>query len=65
LILEYGNDLLGLEIGELAKVERHRNPAPGDGFWNDLDPGEGLFALNVDKVFQALRKGGGIAGLGR
>ncbi len=65
LIVEYGNDLLGMEIGELAKVEERKDVMLSDGFWTDMDPGKGLYALNVDKVFQALRKGGSTAGLGR
>ena len=60
LIIEQNDDLLGMEIGELAKVEEHPwNDLNGDeGFWIDMEPENGLYALNVAKLFQALRKGG-------
>jgi chemotaxis signal transduction protein len=58
LILEQSDDLLGIEIDEVAKVEQH--PFSGEtgepGFWIDLDPGRGLWALNVGNLFKALRK---------
>ena len=59
LILEEGNELLGIEIDEPARVEEHRSPGRmgEQGYWAEMDPGMGLWALNVANVFRALRKG--------
>jgi chemotaxis signal transduction protein len=59
LILEKDDDLLGIEIDEVARVEER--PFAGEsgepGFWIDLDPVQGLWALNVGNLFKALKKG--------
>jgi chemotaxis signal transduction protein len=59
VIIEYNGDLLGMEIGELAKVEEHpgKDLNGDEGFWIDMEPENGLYALNAAKLFQALRKG--------
>ena len=59
LILEQNDDLLGIEIDEVARVEQHPFSGETDepGFWIDLEPEQGLWALNVGNLFKALRKG--------
>jgi len=60
LILEQEHDLMAMEIDELARVEEHPviDRTGAEGFWIDMDPKHGLYALNVEKLFQSLRKSG-------
>lgn len=59
LILEQNDDLLGLVIDEVARVEEHEFSGATEepGFWIDLKPDQGLWALNIRNLFKALRKG--------
>jgi chemotaxis signal transduction protein len=56
LIIELGEDLLGVQVEESAKVEHHALTGGEDeaGFWIDLDPTRGLWGLNVSNLFKAL-----------
>jgi chemotaxis signal transduction protein len=60
LLLEHEQEMLALEIDERARVEEHplMDLTGAEGFWVDMAPEKGLFALNVKKLFQSLKKNG-------
>jgi len=58
LILEQNQDLLGVEVDEVSMVEEHRAPkkTSGAGFWVELSKESGLAGLEVERLFETLRK---------
>ncbi len=58
LIVEQGKDRVGLEVEETGKVGEY-NLGPGvkeKGFWVELEPERGIWGLDQDKFFSALKQ---------
>jgi|GEM_PF-1394084 len=58
LVLENGNDWVGIEVESTGKVEEYQmgSRLREDGFWVELDSEKGIWGIDEEKLFKSLRE---------